>query len=155
MAFDFLAAHNVILSHAAETGWFQSIYGHEPKAAPQPGSRLSMAVWLQSVDPVGSLSGLGSASVRIEWSARLYTSMLTEPQDAIDPGMMLALIDFMGRLYADEDLGGTVNRLILLDGSEYGEPVNGKAGYLNQDGKIFRVFTVTIPALVDALFPYE
>src|SRR6187402_145900 len=72
-----------VTSLAASSGLFDSVTGHEPKAAPAP-TGVSCSVWVSSMRPVQS-SGLASVSIRLELQARIFTSMLQEPQDPIDP----------------------------------------------------------------------
>src|SRR6266704_3470042 len=90
---------NALASHAAATGRFDVVNGHEPKNA--PGGNLSCAIWVQDYKPASS--GLASTSMRLVFNVRLYTSMLQEPVDMIDPDLLdatdLLLADYRtGRL---------------------------------------------------------
>ena len=101
--FDVRRVLDPIISHGKALGRLDVVTGHEPKSAPR--GKLSAAVWVQSTDPVTS-SGLNSSSIRIVVQARIYASMTSEPQDAIDPDMTNAAIEWVARLNGDLDLGG-------------------------------------------------
>jgi hypothetical protein len=135
-----------VVSHAMTLGVFDRVNGHEPKVAPNAGSSLTAAVWLDRVEPVKS-SGLNSTSVRMAFNVRLYTSMLSEPQDAIDPALVRALDALMGAYSGDFSLGGAVRMVDLL--GAYGAPLAAQAGYIQQDQRLYRVFTVTLPLIIN------
>jgi hypothetical protein len=84
------------------------------------------------------------------FNCRIYTSMLTEPQDAIDPIVLSAVDLLIGEYSGDFDLGGTVRNVDLL--GQFGSPLSARAGYLNQDQKLFRVMTLTIPLAINDLW---
>lgn len=138
---------DAIESHALAAGLFERVGTHEPTNP--PGSGLSCAVWVQDVQPVQS-SGLASTSVRVVFSVRLYSSLLQEPADAIDPDLTAALDVLMAAYVGDFTLGGTV-RVVDLRGAD-GTALRAQAGYLEQDGMVFRVFTITLPVIVNDLW---
>jgi hypothetical protein len=131
-------------SHALASGWFDAVNGHEPKSAPHNG--ITGAVWVDQIDPVKT-SGLASTSVRLTLNVRIYTNMLTEPQDAIDPNVVGATDALMGAYSADFTLGGLARHVDLL--GIHGVALAGRAGYLNQDNRLFRVMTITLPVIVN------
>ena len=135
---------DVVMSHALASGYFARVNGHEPKNA--PGNGLSAAVWADSIRSVQS-SGLSSTSAAVVLNVRLYTSMLQEPQDAIDPAMLRAVSALFAAYSGDFTLGGNAREVDLL-GSD-GAPLQAKAGYLNQDQKLYRVMTITLPVIVN------
>jgi hypothetical protein len=122
---------------------------HEPKAA--PGAGVTVANWFQAVTPVAFASGLAATSGRIELTTRFYTSMLAEPSDAIDPNIYSAIDFLMGVYSADFTLGGLVRNIDLL--GAHGEPLQARAGYVNQDRKLFRVVDLVTPLIVNDMFP--
>lgn len=136
-----------IVSHAMASGLFERVNQHEPKSA--PGNGLSCAVWVDSIAPVRS-SGLSATSGRLAIQVRIYTSMLAEPPDAIDPALTSAVDVLMTAYSADFELGGTVRCVDLLGMA--GEPLSAKAGYLSQDKKLFRVMTILVPLIVNDLW---
>ncbi|TDC47640.1 hypothetical protein E1281_25915 [Actinomadura sp. KC345] len=134
-----------IVSHALATGHFERVNGHEPKSA--PGNGLTAAVWAQSVAPVPAGSGLARTSAVLVFNVRLYTPMIAEPQDAIDPNMLTALDALFAAYSGNFELGGSVRCIDLL--GQAGTAMSAQAGYLDQDRKIYRVFTVTLPVIVN------
>lgn len=139
---------DAIVSHALASGQFERVNGHEPKAA--PGNGLSAAVWVDSVGPARNQSGLAATTALVVFNVRLYSPMLAEPQDAIDPNLTGALDALMTAYSADFELGGNVRNIDLL-GTASGNraPLSAQAGYLNQDGKLYRVYTITLPVVVN------
>lgn len=135
-----------VAGHALASGWFDKVNQHEPKSA--PGNDLTAAVWVQALEPASS--GLISTSVRFELSVRIYSSMLTEPQDSIDPRMMAAVWDLWAAYTGHFTLGGLVESVDLL--GKDGHPLSGEAGYLDQDGRLYRVFTLTLPVKINDAF---
>lgn len=135
---------DAVVSHAAASGYFDRVNSHEPKNA--PGNGLSAAAWVDSVGPARGQSGLRSTSALLVLNVRLYTSMLAEPQDAIDPNLTDALDALFTAYSGDFELGGNVRNVDLL--GQAGTPLSAKAGYLNQDNKLFRVYTITLPLIV-------
>lgn len=137
-----------IVSPMLASGMFRRVNKHEPKSA--PGSGLTAAVWLDAVGPAVSASGLSATSARLVFKIRLYTSMVSEPQDAIDPAMLTATVKLMALFSADFDLGASVRNIDLL--GAFGIPMSSQAGYLNQDGKLMRIIDITLPLILNDLW---
>jgi len=149
MAFDFTALVAAATSVAQSLGLFEKVNGHEPKNAPAHG--LNAAVWVQDLSPIQA-GGLAATSGRVELSVRVYSNMLAEPQDGIDPRMLTAVAALIGAYTGNFEIGDLTGvRGIDLLGA-YGEPLKAKAGYLNQDGKLYRVMTITLPVIVNDLW---
>lgn len=137
-----------LTSHAATLGLFDRIATHEPKNA--PGNGLSLVFWAQKIEPVPSLSGLAETTIRLEVRGRIYTNMLQEPQDAIDPNMVAAAATLISEYSSNFTLGGLVYAVDLL--GEHGEGLLATAGYINQDQRLYRVMELVLPLLVDLAF---
>lgn len=137
-----------IASHAMSLGLFERVNQHEPKNA--PGLGLTCVVWADRVAPVPAGSGLQSTTGLIVFNVRVYTSMLSEPQDAIDPNLLTAVDALMAAYSGDFDLGGTVRNVDLL--GQAGTPLSAQAGYVDLSGKIYRIMTVTLPVIVNDLW---
>lgn len=133
-----------LVSHALTLGVFESVNTHEPKSA--PGHGFTAAIWVQAIDPIQA-SGLDSTSGRIEFRVRVYTNMLANPQDDIDPAVMRAVDVLMDAYSGDFDLAATVRYIDLL--GAHGQPLSGRAGYIPQDGKLYRIFDITLPVIVN------
>lgn len=137
---------NAVQSHALASGLFESVNGHEPKSAPAVGGLIA-AVWADVIDPDKTTTGLAATSARLVLNVRLYSNMLQEPQDAIDPNLLAATVTLMAAYSGDFTLGGAVFDIDLLGHS--GIPLRAQAGYINQDSKMFRVMTIALPVIVD------
>lgn len=135
-----------VAGHALASGWFDKVNQHEPKSA--PGNGLTAAVWVQELSPAAS--GLNMTSVRFELSVRIYSNMLADPQDMIDPNLMAAAWDLWAAYSAHFALGGLVESVDLL--GKDGSPLGGQAGYVQQDNRLYRVFTITLPVKINDAF---
>jgi len=136
---------DAIETHALAAALFERVNTHEPKNA--PGRGLSAAIWPDHIGPEPGGSGLVTTNVRIEFNIRIYSNMIAEPQDAIDPEILSA-VDVLLNLYTgDFTLGGLIQAVDLL--GKGGNPLQAQAGYINQDGQMMRVMTITLPVLVN------
>ena len=149
MALDILGITNAYMSHAMSSGWFETVNGHEPKNAPSTGG-LTAAIWTDDVITVGRASGLDSVSAVLVMKLRVYTSAVQEPPDAIDPNVLAAVDDLCRAYVGDFTLGGLVKNIDVF--GMYGQSLRAKAGYLQQDGVVFRVMDITLPAVVNDLW---
>lgn len=137
-----------VVSHAMTLGVFERVNGHEPKSA--PGNGTSCAIWVDSIGPITGRSGLSSTSALFVVNDRVYSSMTQEPQDAIDPNITKAVGTLINAYSGDFTLGGLVRCVDLLGMS--GRALGAQAGYLTQDGKLFRVMTVVVPIIINDVF---
>ena len=128
------------------SGLFDRVNQHEPKNA--PGRGLTCALWVDRIEPARARSGLNKTSVRVVFNVRIYTSMLSNPQDAIDPDVMTAADHLFEQYSGDFDLGDE-NRWIDLLGATQGHPLYCQSGYINIDNKVYRVLTLTVPVIVE------
>lgn len=152
MSLDIRGVLDAIQSHASASGYFDAVNGAEPTSPPDT-SGLSCAVWVEQIGPARGGSGLSSTSVRLCFYVRLYTGLLTEPSDALDPKLMTALDALMAAYSADFTLGDLVREVDLL--GQYGDPLSARAGYLVEGGTEFRVMTITLPVVVNDLWLQE
>lgn len=135
---------DALLSHALASGRFDRVNGHEPKTP--PGNGLTAALWAQRMVPVTS-SGLGTTSLLFVAQLRIYSNMLQEPQDAIDPNVCGAADDLLARYTGAFTLGGLVRQVDLL--GAYGTPLEAVAGYITIQQTLYRCMTLTLPLLVN------
>lgn len=141
---------NALVSYSKTLGVFEKVNGHEPKNAPSKG--VSTAIWVQRIEP--AKSGLASTSCRFVVNQRLYINMLKDPQDAIDEELM-DVVDLLFVKYSENFKLQLDNvRSIDLLGSA-GQGLSAEAGYMSQDGKMFRVMTLTIPVIVNDAWEQE
>ena len=141
----------VAIFHAAETaamtsGLFERVNGHEPKSP--PGQGLTAAVWVDRLGPVPARSGLASTSARVLLTARIYTSMTAEPQDAIDPRVLGAAHHLIRAWSGDFDLALGADYEVDLLGA-HGVPLEARAGYVQVGTVLNRVYTVTVPLIIN------
>lgn len=152
MALEITAILDAIQSHALTTGYFDAVNGEEPKSPP-PNNGITAAVWVQKIGPAIGGSGLSSTSARLAFSVRLYTGMVQEPADMIDPNLMAALDALCAAYSGDFTLDGLVREIDLL--GAYGDPMSAEAGYVIEGGNEFRVLTITLPVVVNDLWDQE
>lgn len=145
---DVIGIRDTLLSHALSLGMFSQVSGHEPKAAPI--GDLYGALWMNSMAPARGRSGLASTTIRLEYWFRIGTNMIAEPQDDIDPKVLVATAALMMAYSGDFELGGLAEEIDLLGMA--GEGLGARAGYLDQDGRLYRIMTITIPIIVSDVF---
>jgi hypothetical protein len=151
MALDIRTILSAVESHAMASGYFALVNGHEPKSPPTSG--ITCAVWVEQIGPARGGSGLTSTSTRLALFVRLYSSLIQQPVDAIDPDLMTALDALMAAYSGDFELGGLVRQVDLL--GAYGEPLSARAGYLAEGGAEYRVMTIALPLIVNDLWNQE
>lgn len=135
-----------VASEAMATGYFDRVNQHEPKS--KPGRGLTCAVWIDKIEPARARSGLNSTSARVTFNVRIYTNMLQQPQDAIDPNMMDAADALFDAFSGDFTLGGTISSVDLL-GETQGHPLSCQSGYINIDNMVYRVLTFVVPCIIN------
>lgn len=136
---------DAVVSHALASGRFERVNGHEPRNPPGVGA--TAAVWVDLIEPARLNSGLNQTTARLVLNVRIYTSTLSEPQDAIDPAVIGAVSTLMAAYSGDFTLGGLVRNVDLL--GQAGNPMAAQAGYLQQDGRLYRVMTISLPLIVN------
>jgi hypothetical protein len=152
MSLDIRGVLDALQSHALTTGYFEEVNGVEP-ASPPDTSGITCAMWVEQIGPARGGSGLDSTSTRLAFYVRLYTGMLTEPREMIDPNLMAALDALMAAYSGDFTLDGLVREIDLL--GQFGDPLGARAGYLVEGGTEFRVMTITVPVIVNDLWDQE
>ncbi|SEO83501.1 hypothetical protein [Actinacidiphila rubida] len=152
MTLDATGLLNAVQDHALASGWFEAVNGHEPKSPPDT-SGLTAAVWVQRITPAVGGSGLNATSIRLELMLRMYAGIDQEPADMLDPNMLAALDDLLGRYSGDFELDGDVRQVDLL--GQFGDPLSARAGYMIQGGTEYRVLDITLPLIVNDLWDQE
>lgn len=146
MAINSQALIDDLASHAMASGHFDKVNQHEPKN--KPGRGLTCAIWIDRIEPARGRSGLASTTARVTFNVRIYTTMLQNPQDAIDPQVMLASDALFEAYSGDFALGGDAAFIDLL-GATQGHPLFSQSGYINIDNTVYRVMTITVPVVVN------
>jgi hypothetical protein len=138
-----------VASQALTTGFFDSVNKHQPLSP--PGHQLTAAVWAQEIAPVPVESGLAATTALLMLSVRLYMPALSQPYDDIDPIMLQATDTLMAAYSGAFTLGGEVNWIDLL--GRTGQRLTAKAGYLDMNGQMLRVMTISVPMVVENAWP--
>ncbi len=134
-----------LVSHVLTLGQYDRVSSHEPKNA--PGNGLTAAVFFNSTAGVPDGSGLAATTARVEFVVRSYSNMLQEPQDEIDPNVLIAVDALMTAYSGDFSLGGTIRNVDLL--GQAGPGLRSQAGYQTIDKTMFRVVDVFVPLIVN------
>ena len=134
-----------LASHAMATGHFDRVNQHEPKS--KPGRGLTCAIWIDLIEPASGRSGLTATDARVTFSVRIYTNMLQNPQDSIDPSVMDAADTLFEAYTGDFELGDD-SRFIDVLGMTQGHPLQCQSGYINIDNMVYRVLTLTVPVVI-------
>jgi len=138
---------DAVLSMAGRSGLFRAVVNHEPKAAPSTEQGLLTFSLVAGPLVPSTTSGLATVTYRWQLIGRVYTGMLTEPQDVIDPALMNAAGQLMSLLAGEFTLGGLVRQVDLF--GAYGEPLTCAPGYIGIDSKLFRTADLLIPLIID------
>lgn len=140
---------DAVVSDVQASGYFDVVNEHEPKR--KPGTRLSAAVWLQSIRPVALASGLASTSAQIVFIVRLYGHTFKANPDRMERNLMKAASNLMRRYHDDFDFAGAIRNVDLL--GQFGLPLHCIGGYLEQDNAQFRLIDVYVPCIVNDVWP--
>lgn len=139
-----------LVSACARTGSFERTQAGDLKSA--PGRGLTAAVWVQHMGPaVGAASGLSSTTGSLIFWIRIYSDLIMEPHDKIDPRIISAA-DGLFRLFVN---GFTLDGLIRnvdVRGANSLQPLGADAGYQAIDNKMFRIMTITLPLVVNDMW---
>lgn len=135
-------------SHAMQLGLFDRVNNHEPHDA--PGNGLTCVFFWMRTAPVPAHSGLASTTGVVTFMARIHRPT-PQPSDDADVEVLGATDALMAAYFADFTLGGLV-RNIDLHGMT-GTPLSAQAGWLTIDATTFRTSDITIPLIVNDLYP--
>lgn len=150
MAFDQAAVNALfasVQSHALTLGVFERVNQHEPKSA--PGLRTSYSFWVDNLAAVPS-SGLAQTSGRVIFKGHIYKSFIAKPEDRIDPDILTAASVLFNEYAGHFTLDGTARQVDIF--GQHGVALDATAGYIEQDGKHYRVMQVTLPVIINDLW---
>ncbi len=148
MAYDFQALTDAVASYAGTTGEFDTVNTHEPKA--KPGNGVTCSIWVDEIMPLAAASGLASVTGLVTMMMRIQRPFLAQPVDQIDPLIMRATAALMTAFAGGFTMGGLVRDVDLL--GQHSQGLRSKAGYVNQDGTVYRVSDVSLPLVINDLF---
>lgn len=131
-----------------QLGIFDSVRWHESKSS--PGNGLTADLWGDRMAPLASASGLGVAAMVLTVNCRIYTPMLQEPADAIDPAVFRAAAAVIGCFIGGFQLAGLIRNVDVFGAA--GVSLAGAPGYVGIGETKYRVMTVTIPLIVNDIW---
>lgn len=142
------AVINALVSHARALGRFDAVHAHEPKSL--PGTGLHYAVFMSTLGPARTGSGLAATTARLELAGRVYKPFMSQPEDAIDPELVDACDDLFTAYSGDFELGGNVRNVDVFGAQ--GNPLSARFGYANVDKQTYRTIEIVIPVVVNDAF---
>lgn len=146
-ALDINGILDALVSHAMSIGYFQQVNEHESKQSAFEG--MTCEIWVEQVMPTKT-SGLATTSLRIQFQVRIYSGTMQEPYDDVDSGLVTALDALMRDYVGDFTLGGLIRHVDVF--GAHGNGIAARTGFVNHDGKEFRVFSINVPVIVDDLW---
>jgi hypothetical protein len=144
MALDIDSILDAMVSHAQGTGYFSQVNEHESRQAAFEG--LSCEIWIEMIRPVKT-SGLATTTILLQFQVRIYIGTQQEPYDGIESNLAQALDALMRDYIQDFELGGLIRNVDVF--GAYSGGIMARTGFVNHDGKEFRVFSVNVPLVVD------
>ena len=132
-------------SLVAATGLFDAVSGHEPELP--PGSGVTAACWPETIGPALA-NGLATTSPVVMLHVRVYRRHGEGQMDAIEVVMVDAVDAVMRAITGAYTLGGTARAVDLL-GGETGQKMTSEAGWMNADGTLYRIHTITVPVVLN------
>jgi hypothetical protein len=133
-----------VASHALSTGHLDAVLGYVSRQSPTNG--ITAAIYVERIVPIKS-SGLNNTSIRLELEMQIYSSTYLEPYDGIDSSLVQAVDAVFTNFIGDFDLGSEARHIDVF--GAYGKGMEVRSGYMNLDGKEFRVFQIVLPIVVD------
>lgn len=143
---------NAVETDLLTVGWFERVGLHEPKNA--PGYGLTAAAWVQAgPDPLPGESGLAASSALLTFFVRIYHPMISSSPDLIDRNATKANSALLRRWHDNYDFGldPLVRNVDLLGMS--GVRLSSRGGYVEQSGTMFRCMTITLPIIINDVWP--
>lgn len=140
-----------VVGYALGSGRFDSVNGHEPKNS--PGTGVVGAVWMGPLKPIKE-SGLAATSCCLSLMFRVYVDFKSQPFDAIDPTVTAAIIDMMNYITGDFGFASLdfIRSVDLIGMPGVSDGMTAAPGYVEIDRVIYRVFTLTIPCIINDMF---
>lgn len=148
MALDINGILDAVVTHALTTGHFLNVNEYESKQSSTNG--ITGEVWVERITPIRS-SGLANTSVRVELQVRAYANTMAEPYEDIDTNLAAAVDAYFTNLIGDYDLFGEARHIDIF--GAHGRGLEVETGYMNKDGREFRVFQIRLPIVVDDIWP--
>ena len=145
--------YSAVQDFALQSGLFTSTEDHEGRNA--PGQGLSCQVLMGTIEPVRA-SGLNATSARMEFTVRVSAPRMQTPDGATDQAVMYVGAYLIGAFTNDFDVDelepeGLVREIDVL--GAHGDALKFEPGWLAQDGSPYRVGELTLPLILNDVFP--
>ena len=154
---------DAVFSEVHRSGYFDRVNDFEPKS--RPGRGLTAGLWVDSIDPLPAASGLSATAARLVFILRGYKNIANQLkpgipalQDGIDIYMLKAFSNLCRRFNAEFDFGdgfppgeSPIRNVDLL--GYFGVALSLKGGYLDQDKVWYRTMDLTIPCIINDVWP--
>lgn len=136
------------IDHLQQTGLFESVQDHESTSASTGG--LTVDVWVSRLAPIPAQSGLDVTSAMLTLTVRIYLNAMP-PAAGLEQtitGAADTLLIAYNEAFTFDD---TVSWVDLL--GQYGTPLSSVGGYVTVGGVFFRCMTITVPCVIDDVWP--
>lgn len=147
--FDPQALIDSLKDQALTLGVFEAVNGAEPVNTPTV-TGITAALWVQEMGASPKGSGLAATTGLLVVNWRLYSSMLAEPVDAIDPALLRALHALMTAISGDFEVGSIKPGIDLLGST--GVTMRARAGYVEADDHVFRIYDLPVPIQINDIW---
>lgn len=143
-----------VVSDVQRSGWCDRVNEQEPYR--KPGHGITAAVFPDYAGPT-KISGLAATSARIVIFVRLFMALPLQRSnfpasgDIVDRRLLKATSNIMRKYHDDFDFEGTIRNVDLL--GAHGQALEARFGYLEIDKTHFRVVTITVPCIVNDVWP--
>lgn len=144
MTLDATGLQKALVSHAKKLGVFERVIEFDPKNA--PGSGLSCALLARQLS-ARPTTGQSRSAALVVWMARIMLPIRADPLGDVDPKVLGAVDKFVNSLMGGFTLDGLV-RAVDIRGMS-GTALSVEFGYVEIDGKVFRLGDITIPLIVN------
>lgn len=137
------------IDHLVQTGLFESVQDHESTSAPTGG--LTADVWVSGIKPIPEQSGLAVTSALLTLTVRIYLNAMPPASNGLEQtitGAADTLLTAYNRAFTFDD---TVSWIDLLGGN--GIPLSSLGGYVSVGDVFFRCMTITVPCVIDDVWP--
>lgn len=137
------------IDHLQQTGLFESVQDHESTSASTGG--LTADVWVANIKPIPAQSGLNVTSALLTLTVRIYLNATPPASNGLEQtiaGAADTLLVAYNKAFTFDD---TVSWIDLL--GENGTSLSSIGGYVTVGGVFFRCMTVTVPCVIDDVWP--
>lgn len=145
MSLDTQAYVDGLVSTCLSLGVFEAVNGYEPKSPPH-NEGLTAGVWVTRLRPTTAFTALAKTSTVVTFTIRIYSNMLQEPEDAIDPNVMKAVDKVCETITGDFTLGTAVDFVDLL--GQTGQMLEAQTGYVSVSNTMYRVADIFVPMVI-------